>query len=221
MNLFQINTLTKSFSQARPILDGVSLSIPEGTFVTIKGPSGSGKSTLLNVLAGFETEYSGSVLYRERDLKNFTEADWVNYRRFDMGYVFQFFYLFPRLTVEENILLPAKLAGRSGADVRRRAAELIATFGLEELCKQDVNNLSGGEKQRTALARALINKPKLLFADEPTGNLDSENVQIVLDLIKRVHKADQMTVILVTHDEDVFGVGDMRLSMKDGRLGVV
>lgn len=221
MNLFQINTLTKSFSQSRPILDRVSLAIPEGVFVTIKGPSGSGKSTLLNILAGFETEYTGSVYYRERDLKVFTEADWVNYRRFDMGYVFQFFYLFPRLTVEENILLPAKLAGRSGADVDRRAADLIATFGLEKLRKQDVNNLSGGEKQRTALARALINKPKLLFADEPTGNLDSENVKIVLNLIQRVHQEDQVTVILVTHDEDVFRVGDMRLSMKDGCLGVV
>ena len=177
-------------------LNGVSLSVDRGEFTAIMGPSGSGKSTLLNLIAGLDRPTSGAVSVGGVDLNTLGEAGLARFRRDQVGFVFQFFYLLPNLTALENVLIPAQLKG-SAASVR--ALELMRTLGIDDVADRFPAPLSGGQQQRVAIARALINSPTLLLADEPTGALDTQSGEQVMELLGRLHR-DGQTVLLVTHD---------------------
>jgi len=177
-------------------LNGVSLSVDRGEFTAIMGPSGSGKSTLLNLIAGLDRPTSGAVSVGGVDLNTLGEAGLARFRRDQVGFVFQFFYLLPNLTALENVLIPAQLKG-SAASVR--ALELMRTLGIDDVADRFPARLSGGQQQRVAIARALINSPTLLLADEPTGALDTQSGEQVMELLGRLHR-DGQTVLLVTHD---------------------
>ena len=177
-------------------LNGVSLSVDRGEFTAIMGASGSGKSTLLNLIAGLDRPTSGAVSVGGVDLNTLGEAGLARFRRDRVGFVFQFFYLLPNLTALENVLIPAQLKG-SAASVR--ALELMRTLGIDDVADRFPARLSGGQQQRVAIARALINSPTLLLADEPTGALDTQSGEQVMELLGRLHR-DGQTVLLVTHD---------------------
>jgi putative ABC transport system ATP-binding protein len=197
-------------------LDGVSLDVPAGRFTAIMGPSGSGKSTLMHLMAGLDTATSGSVRLGGVELTRCTDAQLTAVRRDRVGFVFQAFNLLPQLTAEQNIDLPARLAGRH-PDPHRRA-ELIDLLGLRARLGHRPAELSGGQQQRVALARALLGQPDVVFADEPTGNLDTTTGQEVLELLRHsVHRLGQ-TVVMVTHDPVAASYADEAVLLRDGRL---
>jgi len=177
-------------------LNGVSLSVDRGEFTAIMGPSGSGKSTLLNLIAGLDRPTSGAVSVGGVDLTTLGEAGLARFRRDQVGFVFQFFYLLPNLTALENVLIPAQLKGSAAS---ARALELMRTLGIDDVADRFPARLSGGQQQRVAIARALINSPTLLLADEPTGALDTQSGEQVMELLGRLHRNGQ-TILLVTHD---------------------
>lgn len=196
-------------------LRSVSLALEPGEMVALVGPSGCGKSTLLNLLSGVDRADEGTVLVCGVDLVRASERDLVALRRTRIGIVFQSFHLVPHLTVEENVALPLALAGRRD-DARVR--ELIERVGLVTRRAHFPSELSGGEQQRTAVARALVHRPSIVLADEPTGNLDSENGRAVLALLDEMRRADDTALILATHDADVARRADRTLRMADGAL---
>lgn len=199
-------------------IDGVDLSIPAGSLVVLKGDSGSGKSTLLSLLAGLDRLSAGELTVAGRDLKRCSEADLTEFRRSAVGVVFQSFNLLPTLTVLENASLPALLAGRPYAAVRARAAELLDWLGLNGRRAHLPSQLSGGEMQRTAIARALINDPAIVLADEPTGNLDSRNAIKVISLLADLNRRFGRTVIIATHSSLADAHAAMILKLRDGRI---
>ena len=178
-------------------LNGVTLSVEKGEFTAVMGPSGSGKSTLLNMVAGLDRPTSGSVVVAETVLGRLGEAGLARFRRDNIGFVFQFFHLLPNLTALENVLIPAHLKGGESADERGR--KLLQRLGIEEVADRYPAKLSGGQQQRVAIARALINRPTLLLADEPTGALDTQSGEQVMELLVQLNR-DGQTVLLVTHD---------------------
>ena len=198
-------------------LRGVELDVPRGEFVAVLGPSGCGKSTLLNLIGGLARPTAGSVAVNGRDLAILDDKSLADHRRHDVGFVFQLFNLVPVLSVEENVALPAVIAGVPESTYRPRVDELIDAVGLSERKTRLPSQLSGGEQQRSAVARALILEPSVLLADEPTGNLDSSTGGEVMALFKRFHDAGQ-TIVLVTHDAKVAGLADRVIFMRDGRL---
>lgn len=200
------------------VIDDLSLEIASGDFITIRGPSGCGKSTLIHLIGGLDSADSGDIFYQGKSYRDFSDKDWQNHRRFYVAYVFQFFHLFPRLTIAENVLLPARIARVKESDSHKKMTELLTILGLVEKADDVAQNLSGGEMQRVALARSLINQPKILLADEPTGNLDSANAQLVLELLARLREKENLTVVLITHDAEVHKMGQSRLHMKDGKI---
>jgi putative ABC transport system ATP-binding protein len=187
---------------AQPALDAVSLRIERGEFVAIMGPSGSGKSTMLNLIAGLDRPTTGKVIVDGIDITKLGESGLAKYRRQRLGFVFQFFYLLDSLTVLDNILMPAQLAGSRGRKAGQRARELLSEMGISQKTNQYPARLSGGERQRVAIARALINTPILLLADEPTGALDSRNGEDVMEQLVELNRAGQ-TIIQVTHDHNL------------------
>ena len=196
-------------------LNGVSVAVDRGEFTAIMGPSGSGKSTLLNLVAGLDSPTSGTVSVGGTDLSKLGEAGLARFRRDHIGFVFQFFNLLPNLTGLENILIPAQLRGNGAA---RRARELLHQLGIEEVADRYPARLSGGQQQRIAMARALINNPTLLLADEPTGALDTQSGDQVMDLMVQLHH-DGQTILLVTHDAKLATRHAARvLSVKDGEV---
>jgi putative ABC transport system ATP-binding protein len=206
-------------SGGRPltILHPLDLSIASGRFLAIVGPSGSGKSTLLGLLAGLDAPSTGEILVDGTDITKLGEDDLARLRGEKIGFVFQFFHLVPELTGEENVLLPARLPGaRNGALGRGR--ELIARLGLEDAAQRLPHELSGGEQQRLAVARALVHNPPLVLADEPTGNLDTEAGAAVLGLLRAAAAADGRAVVIVTHDVAATARADRVLHLVDGRL---
>jgi putative ABC transport system ATP-binding protein len=196
-------------------LRGLDLDVDRGEWVAVMGPSGCGKSTLLHLLGGLDLADGGSVEVDGEDLARLSEARRAVLRRVRVGYVFQFFNLVQDMTVAENVELPVLLAGGSRAVARERRRELLAEVGLADLDRALPSQLSGGEQQRVALARALANRPGVLLADEPTGNLDTETARQVLALLARQHAAGQ-TVVMVTHDPRVAAAADRLLVMEDG-----
>src|SRR6266705_1922517 len=180
-------------------LNGISLGVERGEFLAVMGPSGSGKSTLLNLVAGLDRPTSDRVLVDGRDLGRAGEADLARYRRSGVGFVFQFFNLLGSLTVLENVMVAAQLAGSGTAAARQRARELLAQLGIADQAARYPARLSGGQQQRVAIARALVNRPVLMLADEPTGALDTHSGEQVLDLFRDLNSAGQ-TIVLVTHD---------------------
>ena len=212
-----IRVFSTGVQQVRAV-DGISLEIPTGQFVAIVGRSGSGKSTLLNLLAGIDTPTSGEVWIGEQELSRLTDDALTRLRRERLGMVYQFFNLLPTLSVRENVALPAMLSGEREREVFQRADALLDEVSLGNRRDARPHTLSGGEMQRTALARALIHKPTLILADEPTGNLDSRTAVTVLDLLRRLGKDHGVTVVLVTHSSEAAAVAERVVELRDGRV---
>jgi putative ABC transport system ATP-binding protein len=200
------------------ILKGISFDISRGEFVAIMGASGSGKSTLLGLIAGLDTPTSGSIRIEGEEISQLSEDALAVLRGRKIGFVFQSYQLIPTLTAEENVLLPAELAGEDPASAQQRARELLRAVGLEERLGHYPVQLSGGEQQRVALARAFIRKPPLLLADEPTGNLDSVNGQHVLELLLELNRREGATLVLVTHDRELASHATRIITLRDGQI---
>jgi putative ABC transport system ATP-binding protein len=199
-------------------VDGIDMAIPAGRLVVLKGDSGSGKSTLLSLLGGLDRPTSGALTVAGRDLTHCGEGDLTRFRRDVVGMIFQTFNLLPTLDVMENICLPALLAGKAYTVVRERAARLLNWLGLDGRAAHRPQQLSGGEMQRTAIARALINDPDMVLADEPTGNLDSRNADKVMALLADLNRRFNRTVIIATHSTLADDHANMVLKLRDGRL---
>jgi putative ABC transport system ATP-binding protein len=199
-------------------LDSISLEINRGEFVAITGASGSGKSTLLNLLGGLDHPTSGEVVVDGLHLESAGEKELTLYRRSKLGIVFQFFNLLPSMSVTENVELPLLLRGEAPSGVRSAALAMLDQVGMAHRASHFPHQLSGGEMQRAAIARALIHTPSLLLADEPTGNLDSGNASQVLEVIAKIASLRTTTVIMVTHSDSVAAQADRRIQMKDGRI---
>jgi putative ABC transport system ATP-binding protein len=199
-------------------IGGIDLAIPAGRLVVLKGDSGSGKSTLLSLLAGLDLPTAGQLAVAGRDLNRCGEKELTEFRRKQVGMIFQAFNLLPTLDVLENVCLPGLLAGRPYADLQPRAEELLEWLGLKARLQHRPHQLSGGEMQRTAIARALINDPAILLADEPTGNLDSRNGRKVMDLLAELNRTFHRTVIIATHSSLADSHAAMLLKLRDGRL---
>ncbi len=200
------------------ILDALSFSIPKGTLFSINGPSGSGKSTLLNILTGIDSASSGQVLFDGKVLQKMSENRLAKWRGHNVGIVFQFFQLLPTLTAQENVLMALELGQvLPRRQWRVRAEECLQLVGMEQYMKRLPSELSGGQQQRVAIARALVNNPPVLVADEPTGNLDSQNAQQVFDLLADLGRQGK-TIIYVTHDRDLAQRADGGIDLLDGRI---
>src|ERR1035437_2945434 len=218
IKLTNITKRVRSGDDDLTILDDVSLEIPDGEFVAITGASGSGKSTLLGLVAGLNAPSSGSISIDNDEITTMGEDDLARIRSEKIGFVFQSFHLIPSLTAYENILIPMEILGLR--DVEQRAAELLDRVDLTNRGHHYPAELSGGEQQRVAIARAFANKPKILLADEPTGNLDTKNGQHIFELMADLHKRHQVTLILVTHEATLASKAERRIVLADGRVVV-
>ncbi len=200
-------------------LDHVSMSVGAGEFLAIQGTSGSGKSTLLNLLGGLDHPTGGEIIFDGKSLAPLNKREMARYRRHAVGMIFQNFNLITTMTAAENVRLALAFGGLRGEERERRAAELLARVGLADRLDHRPSELSGGEQQRVAIARALSNRPRILLADEPTGNLDSTRAHEILSLLREMVSRDQLTVIMVTHDQELArSFADRILFMKDGRV---
>ena len=219
MALLEARRITKTYTlenRTITVLEDISLSVETGEFIVIAGSSGSGKTTLLTLLSGLDHPTSGRVAIDGRDITGASEEDLAPLRNRTIGFVFQSFHLVPSMTACENVMFPAELTG--DPDAKERAGRLLARVGLSARADNLPSQLSGGEKQRIALCRALVNRPRLLFADEPTGNLDSENGRTVLTQMIDLKNEHGATLVLVTHNPDIARVADRVLTLKDGHL---
>ncbi len=200
-------------------LKNINLTVQQGEFISIIGASGSGKSTLLYVLSTLDTDYKGHIYFDEVDLSLVSKNDQADIRNEKIGFVFQFHYLLPEFTVLENIALPAlKLGLKTQEEIDIDALEILEMLGLKDQAMKHANKLSGGQQQRVAIARALINRPKIIFGDEPTGNLDSKNSQLVIDIFKDLKKNFNQTICIVTHDMNVANQTDRTITLHDGEI---
>ncbi len=197
-------------------LNGVNLDIFEGEFVSIIGPSGSGKSTLLNMLGALDKPTRGKIYIDGIDLVK--EKDLSQFRQEKIGFVFQLHNLIPNLSVFDNVQIPLLPTGMSNKEMKERASEIIRAVGLEDKKKQRPNKLSGGQRQRVAIARALVNNPSIILADEPTGSLDSKTGEMILNLLMEMHERYNVTLIIVTHDNDVAALAERTIKIKDGQI---
>jgi len=217
MALLEAKALTREFDDGQVrALRGVDFSVEEGEFIAVTGPSGCGKSTLLQMLGALDRPTSGTLLYRGNSLPDHPNP--AAYRAREIGFIFQAFHLLPTFTAAENVQLPMFETTRSVSQRRERAIELLKLVGLEQRLDHFPSKLSGGERQRVAIARSLANSPSLLLADEPTGNLDSKNAHLILDLIIRLQQDQGRTLVLVTHDPSIAARATRTLQMKDGRV---
>jgi putative ABC transport system ATP-binding protein len=199
-------------------LDGVSLEIARNEFVAVSGPSGCGKSTLIHLLAGLERPSAGEIIVDGLALHNADDNILTQYRRRQIGLVFQFFNLLPTMNVLENVSFPLLLQGAPLQESEKRARELIDLVGLRDRADHFIHQLSGGEQQRTAIARALVHRPSLLIADEPTGNLDSHSAAAVMQLMEKIGADGSTTLIVVTHSDEVARAASRRVEMRDGKI---
>ena len=219
MEILKVENLTKSYGKGEAKVDAIkniNLSINKGEFVAIVGPSGSGKSTLLHLLGGVYKPTSGKVCINDVDIYNLKEKDLSIFRRRNVGLIYQFYNLIPVLSVKENILLPAELDNRK-ID-KDYLDDLLKTLGLKERANHLPNELSGGQQQRTSIGRALINRPSIVLADEPTGNLDSKNSKEVLELLKLSVRKYNQTLIMITHDTSIALQADRVITIEDGTI---
>ncbi|TAK00307.1 ABC transporter ATP-binding protein [bacterium] len=219
--MVRVTEVHKAYQQGRnevTALAGVSLDIQRGEFVAVMGPSGSGKSTLLHLIGGLDRPTKGEILVDGRLISQMADDEVTLFRRTRIGFVFQFFNLLPTLTALENVTLPLILDGRAGADSDLRAKMLLARVGLESRRDHLPEELSGGETQRLAIARALAFNPPILLADEPTGNLDSRSGEAVLELMRRINREERCTVVMVTHNLEASRHGDRVIHLRDGRV---
>ena len=219
MKILEVKNLSKIYGKGDTMvkaLDNVSFSVEKGEFVAIIGPSGSGKSTLLHILGGVDTPTSGNVVINNTDISTLDETALAIFRRRQIGLVYQFYNLIPILTVEENLTLPLLLDGRKPD--KKQINELVEKLGLSQRLDHLPNQLSGGQQQRVSIGRALVNHPALMLADEPTGNLDSENSREIVSLLRHFNKELNQTVIIITHDEKIAMSADRIISIEDGKI---
>lgn len=223
MEILKVNNLTKiygSFKGAKEVeaLGGVSLTINKGEFVGIMGPSGSGKTTLLNILSGVDKGTSGQVIISGKDMSNMKKGDLALFRRKNIGYIFQDFNLLDSLTLKENIGLPLILDKKNPKDIEDKVDDLMNFFNIGDLKKKYPYHISGGQKQRVAAARALINDPEIIFADEPTGNLDSKSANSIMRTMTKMNEEIKSTVLMVTHDPFAASFCKRIIFIKDGKI---
>lgn len=222
--MLQAKNIHKVYSNARQdiqVLKGIDLSVDNGSFVVITGPSGAGKSTLLNILGGLDTPTRGEVIFQKENLYKLSDGVLCRIRNEKIGFVFQFYHLLSEFTVLENVIMPAIINARrkeQSGKLKERAMGLLREAGLAERTAHFPNQLSGGEKQRVAIVRALINRPTLLLCDEPTGNLDSKTGSGIMSLIKNISSENKMTVVLVTHNLELAKSADSAYQLRDGLL---
>lgn len=219
MKILETKNLCKTYGEGDTLvkaLDNVSFSVEQGEFIAIVGPSGSGKSTLLHILGGVDVPTSGEVIINGTKISDLDETALAIFRRRQIGLIYQFYNLIPILTVEENLTLPLLLDGKKPD--QKQIEMLVEKLGLENRLKHLPNELSGGQQQRVSIGRALLNSPALLLADEPTGNLDSENSKEIIKLLRQFNKENKQTVIIITHDERIALSADRIIEINDGKI---
>ena len=219
MNILEVKNLSKIYGKGDTLVkavDDVSFTVEQGEFVAIIGPSGSGKSTLLHIIGGVDTPTTGNVIIDGTDITKLKESPLSIFRRRQIGLVYQFYNLIPILTVEENLTLPLLLDGRKPN--KEQIDYLVSNLGLGDRLKHLPNQLSGGQQQRVSIGRALANNPALLLADEPTGNLDSENSKDIVALLRKFNREHNQTVIMITHDERIAQSADRIIAIEDGKI---
>ena len=215
--MIEIKGITKSFGSLQ-VLKGIDLNIEKGEVVSIVGPSGAGKTTLLQIIGTLDKADSGEITINGVDINSLSKARLSDFRNKQIGFVFQFHQLLPEFTALENIMIPAFIAGVSKSDAKRRAEELLQFMGLSDRASHKPNELSGGEKQRVAVARALVNNPAVILADEPSGSLDSKNKEELHQLFFKLRDEFGQTFVIVTHDEHLAAITDRTIHMEDGLL---
>ena len=216
-NIIEIKNLKKSYDNGTiKALNGIDLEVKKGEFVSIIGPSGSGKSTLLNMIGALDKGDEGSIIVADNDLMN--KKDLSKFRSNEIGFVFQLHNLIPNLSVFENVQIPMLETPVSGKEMEERAMELLKSVGLEDKINTKPTKLSGGERQRVAIARALVNHPSIILADEPTGALDSKTGDIILNILKDLHKKEHVTLVMVTHEPYVAKMADRIITVFDGKI---
>ncbi|HCM29745.1 MAG TPA: ABC transporter ATP-binding protein [Bacteroidales bacterium] len=213
----KLENVYKTFKPVE-VLKDINLEILDNEFISIVGPSGAGKSTLLHLIGTLEKPDKGTVKYDDKDIYKLNDKELSNFRNKNIGFVFQFHHLLPEFSAIENVMLPALIAGISKEKATVKAERLLTELNLKHRLTHKPQELSGGEQQRVAIARALINDPKFLLADEPTGNLDSQNAEEVINLFKRLHNQANLTIILVTHQESFANISDRIIHIKDGYI---
>lgn len=219
MNILEIRNLCKVYGKGETRVDAlkdISFDVKQGEFVAIVGPSGSGKSTLLHILGGVDTPTSGTVNIAGTDIGNLDETRLAIFRRRNIGLIYQFYNLIPILNVEENMTLPILLDGKKPD--KQLLKDLVNKLGLKDRLKHLPNQLSGGQQQRVSIGRALMNHPAILLADEPTGNLDSENSKEIISLLRKFNRENNQTVIIITHDERIALSADRVITIEDGKI---
>jgi putative ABC transport system ATP-binding protein len=218
MSLIQLNDVTKTYRTGEVetlVLRGISLDIAQGEFLAIMGPSGSGKSTLMNIMGFLDDLTTGEYIFDGRSAEGYDEEEQADIRSMMVGFVFQMFYLLPKMTALDNVKLPMLYAGVSEKEQEERAITALKEVGLEARMHHAPNQLSGGQQQRVSIARALVNDPKVIFADEPTGNLDTKSGDEVMDIFTRLSKEGR-TIIMVTHEDDIADYAHRKIVLKDG-----
>jgi len=220
--MLKVSNLTKKFQSGDHVVTAVndiSLSVPSGVFSTIIGKSGSGKSTLLSLLGALDKPTSGTISVDGQNVGTMGDSKLIRYRRDKIGFVFQNYNLIPNLSAIENVMLPMEFSGVGKNTRVERAKKLLEQVGItEDKQERRPGRLSGGEQQRVAIARALANKPKLILADEPTGNLDSATGKVIIDLLKKLAKTEDTTIVAVTHDNGIAAEAEITFTLKDGKL---
>ena len=217
--MIELKLIDKSYGNQK-ILDKISLNIKKGEFISIVGPSGAGKTTLLNIIGtieDFDKSQKSKFLINSQDITKLSDKNLSKFRNDNIGFVFQFHQLLPELTVEENILLPNMIKGDDKDSSDKYFIELISILGIGGVLNKYPNSISGGERQRAAVARAMINKPSILLADEPTGNLDSKNEEEIISLFKKMNNELGVTIVLVTHNHNFSKLADKCFTLKDGK----
>lgn len=217
--MIEIKRLTKSLfggGHRVDILNGIDLTIPQGQWLAITGPSGSGKTTLLSLIAGLDTPSGGSILIDQQDITQLNEDELAILRSRSFGFVFQNFHLIPTLTALENVILASELNGSRNA--RAESETMLDQVGLKDRLHHYPAQLSGGEQQRLSLARAFINEPDIVLADEPTGNLDSKNTEKIIELIRNLHQSRKATIVMVTHEKAIAQMAQRILTFEDGKI---
>jgi ABC-type lipoprotein export system ATPase subunit len=216
-NILEGNNLSKKYGDLE-VVKGVSFSVAAGEFVCLVGKSGSGKTTLLSLLSGLEYPTSGHVLLDGKDITSATEDELALFRRKHVGFIFQSFNLIPTLSAWENVALPLFPIKMTSAERRKRASELLAKMDMSDRMDHLPSALSGGEKQRVAIARALVNHPRIIFADEPTGNLDSVTEEAIIGILKKLHTEEGVAILMVTHEGEIAKSADRMIQMHDGEV---
>lgn len=219
--MIEVKDVTKTYGKGESMFTAlykVSTEIPNGASVAVVGKSGSGKSTLMHIMSGLDHATSGEVIVNEKSLMGLKAKQIDAFRSQEMSFIFQAFFVEANQTCYQNVMLPLEIARVGRRDRRKHVLDALKAVGLEDKVQSLASNLSGGQKQRLAIARAIVNKPKLIFADEPTGNLDSATGDIIIDLLFQLNKERGITVVIVTHDQELADKCDMQIHMKDGEI---